>query len=177
MSEAEARPQAPRTTKGEPFDPLDVWPPFDSLRQELDRLLDRFDGGYEPSPLSHPRSAPDLFWAEGHGAFPATGVWEREHAYEVIAELPGLERSDIQVKLSNGCLVISGEKRQEAGARRNSYRPGERRHGSFERSFLLPEGVEAEGIDAQFEMGVLTITMPKKTSIRPPERKVEVRAK
>jgi HSP20 family protein len=177
MSEAEARARASRTTKGEPFDPLDVWPPFDSLRQELDRLLDRFDGGYEALPAPRRRSAPDLFWAEGHGAFPMTGVREREQAYEVIAELPGLERNDIDVRLSNGCLVISGKKPEEGDERRNNYQLSERRHGYFERSYLLPDGVEAEGIDALFDMGVLTITMPKKASARLPERKIEVRAK
>jgi HSP20 family protein len=171
MREAEARVRAPGAAKSEP---LDVWPPFDSLRQELDRLLDRFDGGYESL---RRQSAPDLFWAEGHGAFPMTGVWEREQAYEVIAELPGLERNDIDVRLSNGRLVISGEKREEGDERRDKYQLAGRRRGSFERSFLLPDGVEAEGIDAQFDMGVLTITMPKKASARPPERKIDVRAK
>jgi HSP20 family protein len=177
MRERESKLPAGQTTRSELVDPFSGWPPFDSLRREVDRLFDRFDGGFWRLPFRHRQSALDLFWGAQKATFPATDVAEKEQAYEITAELPGLDLKDVDIKLSNGYLIISGEKREEKEEKRRDYHLSERHYGAFERSFLVPDSVDAEKISAQFDKGVLTVTLPKKPSAQTPERRIEIEAK
>ena len=88
-------------------------------------------------------------------------VCEREKEYEITAELPGMDTSNIDVKLANGVLTIKGEKKEEKEEKEKDYYLSERRFGSFQRSFQLPEGIDEDKIQASFEKGVLTIKFPK----------------
>lgn len=157
---------------------LQPWWPVESLRQEIDRIFDDFRRGYWrlPSPRSifaiEPAWRQELSWASG----PAVDVTESDKAYEVAAELPGMDEKNIEVKVANGNLTIRGEKQDEKEEQKKGYYLKERHFGAFERSFQLPEGVDADKIEASFKKGVLTITLPKKPEAQKPAKKIEVKA-
>ena len=99
-------------------------------------------------------------------------VAEHEKAYEITAELPGMDESNIDVKFSDGTLTIKGEKKDEREERQKDYHLSERRYGSFQRSFSVPDGVDADKIEAHFKNGVLTVTLPKKPEAQKSEKKI-----
>ena len=79
------------------------------------------------------------------------------------AELPGLEREQVEVTVENGVLTLRGEKKQEKEeGEEGKWHIWERSYGSFERSFGLPRGIDEAKVEAQFENGVLKVTVPKK---------------
>ncbi len=152
--------------------------PFESLRREVDRLFDDFDRGFWRLPL--PRSVFDIepFWRRelSWGVAPAIDIVEKDTAYEVTAELPGMDEKNIEVKLANGGLMIRGEKKEEKEEKKKDYYLHERHYGSFERRLRVPEGVDIDKIDASFKNGVLTVILPKKPEAQKPGKKIEVKA-
>jgi HSP20 family protein len=178
---AEAATKVP--VKGEPkkaeeTSAMKEWRPFETLRREIDRLFDDFDGGFWRAPFR--RSAFDVepFWRREltWAATPATDVVETDKAYEITAELPGMSESDVEVVAANGMLTIKGEKKEEKEEKKKDYYLSERRYGSFERRLQIPEGVDADKIEAAFKKGVLTVTLPKKPEAQKPAKKIEVKA-
>jgi HSP20 family protein len=109
------------------------------------------------------------------GMAPAIDVVEKEKAYELTAELPGMDDKNIEVAVSDNRLIIKGEKKEEKEEKEKNYYLSERRYGSFQRSFDLPAGVEADKIDAKFSKGVLTITLPKSAEAQKKQRKIAVK--
>ncbi len=158
--------------------PAEMWTPFESLRREIDRLFEDFDGGFFRSPFR--RSTFDVapFWRREikWPAMPAVDVTDTEKAYEITADLPGMDEKNIEVKVSGGVLTIKGERREEKEEKKKDYYLHEREYGSFERSFQVPEGVDADKIDASFKKGVLTVTLPKKPEAQKAAKKIEVKA-
>lgn len=154
------------------------WRPFETLRREIDRLFDDFDGGFWRAPFR--RSAFDVepFWRREltGAATPAMDVAETDKAYEIAAELPGMSESDVEVVAANGVLTIKGEKKEEKEEKKKDYYLSERRYGSFERRLQIPEEVDADKIEAAFKKGVLTVTLPKKAEAQKPAKKIEVKA-
>ena len=154
--------------------PLAPWRPFESLRREIDRLFEDFDGGWR-SPF--PRSLFGLN-AIRHGDFetmPAVDVTETDKAYEIAAELPGIDEKDVEVKLANGVLTIKGEKHDEKEEKKKDYYMRERNFGTFQRMFQVPDGVDLDKIDASFRKGVLTVTLPKSADAQKSEKKIAVK--
>ena len=152
-----------------------AWQPFESLRQEIDRLFDDFGwGSWQPFRRSLFAGEPLLRRALTRATMPAVDVVESEKAYEITAELPGMDEKDIEVKVTDGSLTIKGEKQEEKEEK--DYYLRERHYGSFERSFELPESVEPDKIEASFKKGVLTVTLPKKVEAQKPAKKIEVKA-
>jgi HSP20 family protein len=153
-----------------------TWRPLENLRREIDRLFDDFDGGFRRSSFRWPTldfNVPrPLAWGD---AVPAVDVAEKDDTYEVTAELPGMDEKNIEVKLVNGNLTIKGEKKEEREEKKKDYYLSERKFGSFERSFTVPEGVDADKIEASFKKGVLTVKLPKKPEAVKPEKKIEVK--
>ena len=98
---------------------------------------------------------------------PAVDVRETEEAYLMEVELPGLTEKDVEVKLDNNLLTISSSKEEKKEEKKNGYVMRERRASSFSRSFVLPEGVDREKIDAEFKNGVLNLTFPKVPAAKP----------
>lgn len=148
------------------------WSPFATLRAEVDRLFDDF--------MPSSWHAPDLF-SSGHmlngwNTSPAVDLVEKEEAYEVTAECPGLDAKNVEVKFSNGLLTIRGEKREEKEDKQKEYHLSERRYGAFQRSFSLPDHIDTDKATATFENGVLTVKLPKRPEAKKSERRIEVRA-
>ena len=107
---------------------------------------------------------------------PAVDVTDSEKAYQITAELPGMDEKSIEVRVSDGNLTIKGEKEEETEEKKKDYYLRERNFGSFERSFALPESVDLNKIEASFKKGVLTVTLPKKAEAQKPAKKIEVKA-
>ena len=152
--------------------------PFESLRREIDRLFDDFDRSIWRLP-----SRRSLFDIEpfqraeaAFGAVPAVDVTETDKAYEIAAELPGMDEKNIEVKFANGVLTIKGEKQEEKEEKKKDYYVRERSFGSFQRTFEVPEGVDTDKIEANFKKGVLTITLPKTAEAQKAEKKIAVKA-
>lgn len=155
---------------------LQAWHPFESLRREVDRLFDEFDGGAWPSPFR--RSNFEALWRLGPAwpGAPATDITNTDKAYEITAELPGMDEKDIEVKVASGVMSIKGQKKEATEEKNKDYYLQERRFGSFERSFRLPEGVDSDKIVASSKKGVLTVTLPKTPEAQKAEKRIEVRA-
>ncbi len=149
--------------------------PFENLRREIDRLFDDFHpfDWHLPSRLLR-LEVPRMARAEWQVA-PAMDVVEKNDAYEITAELPGLDDKDVEIKLANHTLIVKGEKSEEKEDKRKDYYMSERRYGSFQRSFRLPDGIDADKIAASFSKGVLTVKLPK-TPAAKAEKKITVKA-
>ena len=155
-----------------------AWRPFEFLRREVDRLFDDFGTEFWRSPFRRSLSemAPAFRREFQVGPAPAVDIVEKDNAYEVTADLPGFDEKNIEVKLQNGSLCIKGERKSEKEEKKKDFHLTEREFGSFERRFTLPEGVDADKIDASLKKGVLTVTLPKKPESQKPAKKIEVKA-
>lgn len=136
---------------------------MESMLRQFNELFDELD-----------RSLPARFEL---GTFsPRVDVSEDEHNVYIQAELPGVAKEDVKVTISkDGVLTIRGEKKQERKVEERNFLRVERTFGSFSRSFMLPENLKTDQIDARFENGVLTITIPKAEPSKPEEVEVKVR--
>lgn len=106
---------------------------------------------------------------------PAVDIYETEgHDLVVRAELPGLNREDIEVSVENSTLVLKGEKKLDTSVKEEHYRRIERSYGSFHRSFTLPNTVDASRIAAEFKNGVLTVKLPFREEAKPRTINVDV---
>lgn len=154
-----------------------TWYPFENLRREVDRLFEDFDGDFWRAPMRR-----SLFEFAPFGRLqiaaraPAVDIAEKEMAYEITVELPGLDEKHVDVTYANGGLTIKGEKKEEKEEKRKNFYLSERRFGTFERYFAVPEGVDADKIAAGFKNGVLTVTLPKTVEAQKQEKKIAVKA-
>lgn len=106
---------------------------------------------------------------------PSLNVAETETSYEVSVELPGMAPEDVQVELKDGLLTISGERRQVEESNDKKFHRVEHTYGKFERSLRLSSPVDEDKVTAEYQQGILNVTIPKAEKARP--RKIEVTAK
>ena len=124
-----------------------------SLQNEMNRVFNGFfDTGSDAGALRQ--------WA------PAMDLVETDEHFVLRADLPGLDEDDVSIEVQDNVLTISGERRSEHEESREGYHRVERAHGRFARTLTLPEGVDADAIEAGFDRGVLEVRIP-----RPAERK------
>jgi HSP20 family protein len=140
------------------------WEPMrelNTLQTEMNRLFNSFfDEGGEGKMTRR--------WA------PAIDLLEREDSLVLKADLPGLSEDDVKIEVRDNVLRISGERRADFEDKQNGYYRVERAFGSFSRSLTLPEGVDADKIDASFDNGVLEVKIPKPEERKP--RRIEIGA-
>jgi HSP20 family protein len=153
--------------------------PLNMLRGDIDRAFDRMFADW---PRFGGITQPDIFG--NGGAFnqatavaPRVDVTEDDNAYEITAEMPGVEEKDVDVTVKDNRLTLRGEKKSEKEEKKKDYHMTERSYGSFERSFTLPTDVDADKIKADFAKGVLTLTLPKTAEAKAKERKIAIKAK
>jgi len=152
----------------------ETWRPFQALRNEIDQIFDDFGSGFWNRPF---RSLARLERALSKSiSSPAVDVAENDKAYEITAELPGLDEKNIDIKLDKGGLTIKGEKREETEEKKKDYYVSERRYGAFERYFALPDGINADKIEATFKNGVLKVLLPKTEEAQKPAKTINVKA-
>lgn len=109
--------------------------------------------------------------------WPAVDVREMKDRFVIVADLPGMEEKDIQIKIENGSLVIEGERKLEEDLKEGNFIKKERFHTSFKKSFELGEGINAEKVEAQYKNGVLRIQLPKHEKILPKVIPISIQTK
>lgn len=179
MAEAATKlPVKTETKEAPPPSKTRDWRPFETLRREIDRLFDETERGFWRFPFGGSAFDVEPLWRRPITwvAAPAVDISEKEKEYEIVAELPGMDESNIEVKVSNGTLTIKGEKKEEKEEKKKDYYLCERRFGSFQRSFQVPDGVDTDKIEASFKKGVLTVTLPKTPEALKKEKKIAVKA-
>ena len=145
---------------------LKRWQPFAEVRSEFSRLQEEMDRVFG----RRSASATTRF---GRPVYPLLNLWEDENNLYVEAEVPGLDRDDLEIHVTGDKqLSIKGERKQHVVENGTWYHQ-ERGQGSFNRSVALPGDVEREQVTAEFKHGVLTITLPKREEVKP--RRIEVK--
>lgn len=140
--------------------------PFRELAQMQERINRIFGDQY--------RSASDDMLTRGDWV-PPVDIYENDnHEIVLKAELPGVAREDIDLRVENNTLVIRGERKREQEAKQENYHRVERLYGTFSRSFSLPSTVDPEKVSAEFKDGVLTVTLPMREEARPRQIQVKV---
>ncbi|MAM94649.1 Hsp20/alpha crystallin family protein [Parvibaculum sp.] len=143
--------------------------PFSAFREEMNSLIDRVfgrSGGFFDTPSATPFSVGQIT--------PSVDLHETDKAYSLTAELPGLDEKDVELIVRDGLLTLKGEKRYEKKDEKDEARVVERHYGSFQRIFTLPSDVDDAEIEAKFDKGVLTVTMPKKPGAKPAGRRIAI---
>lgn len=154
--------------------------PVADLRSEIDKLFEDFSSSFNRGPLGWRFSDVEPFRgfpASFELSVPAIDVSETDKGYQITAELPGMGAKDVDLSISDNMLTVKGEKREQREEKEKDYYLSERRYGSFQRSFRLPEGVDDKKISASLHDGVLTISLPKITVVKKARRKISVEKK
>lgn len=144
---------------------MTAWPTFGrltNLRDEIDRLFE--------APLAELTRASQLL----SGWTPALDVYEDKDNVYVRAELPGMKREDIDLSLHEGTLSLSGERKSEDKYKDAEVYRSERFFGRFQRTVTLPTPVAVEKVKAQYQDGILTVTLPKSEEAKPKHIDVNV---
>ena len=136
-----------------------------TLREAMDRL---FDDAFT-RPFSMRREGGST-WSS-----PAIDMYQTDNDVVVKAALPGIKANEVQINVSGDVLTIKGETKQEQENKDKSWHIREQRWGAFERSLMLPTGVMADKAKADFDNGILTITLPKSEEVKP--KTITVKAK
>jgi len=132
-----------------------------SLQDQINRLFnDVFERPGDESNLTS--------WA------PAVDIFETEHELVVKADLPDIDPQDLDIRVGNNILSIRGDRKFESTVSQDKYLRVERAYGSFSRSFTLANTVNSEAIKADYQNGVLTLTVPKREEAKPKQIKVNV---
>jgi HSP20 family protein len=105
---------------------------------------------------------------------PAVDVYEDEHKVSLKIEVPGIDEKDIDVRVENNTLTVHGERKIEKEEKEENYRRVERQYGSFTRTFTLPTTVDTENVSANYDKGVLKISLPKRAEAKPKQIKVNI---
>lgn len=151
--------------------PLSVFRRMDSLFNEMTRWFD--DMFWRPRRLFDIKSFD--FDEDRFFRTPLANVSEDDHAFHMTAELPGLDKGDLEVTIHDGQLEIKGEKKAEHEEKKEGYVRREYSSSSYFRSFELPENVDENKIDATLEKGILKLDLPKKEIEEKEKKKIAVK--
>jgi HSP20 family protein len=132
-----------------------------TLREAMDRLFD--------DAFTRPLSLREIW------SVPAVDMYQTDDDLVVKAALPGIKIDEVQINITGDVLTLKGEMKQEEEKQEKAWHIREQRFGSFERSIALPTNVVADKAKAEFENGILTITLPKADEVKP--RTITVKAK
>ncbi len=147
--------------------PIVRWDPFRDLSTLQERVSRLFEGRLGPFRGEEALST----WA------PPVDIYETEHEIVLKADLPEVKLEDVDIQVENNTLTVKGERHFEKEVKEDNYHRVERSYGSFARSFSLPSTVDADKIRAEYQDGVLRITMPKREEAKPKQIKVSVTSK
>ena len=138
---------------------LSPWAPLRDIEGQFNRLFGELARDY------------DLF---DRGWAPAVDVKENEQEYTLEADLPGMKKEEIDITVVDNVVTLKGERKHESETKEKDYHRVERRYGSFERTFEIPGGFDADKIAAHFDNGVLRVTLPKREESKPKQIEVKV---
>jgi HSP20 family protein len=140
----------------------DVADPFQAMRREMDDFFSSFARRWPTT-------------AEVGLQAPAIDVAETKDAFEVTAELPGVDQSDISLAIDGNRIIISGEKKKESKHDEKDWHTIERSYGSFHRAVAFPFEPKEEAVDARFDKGVLRMTVKKPEPSSPSKKTIEIK--
>jgi len=144
------------------------WDPF----RELSTLQNRVNSLFQ----DYGRPSQDELIASG-SFVPAVDVYEDEHKVTLKLEVPGVKQDDLDVQIENNTLTIRGERKFEKEEKEENFQRIERRYGSFSRSFTLPNTIDTDSVNANYENGVLKVELAKREEAKPKQIKVGIGAK
>lgn len=145
------------------------WDPFRELAVMQDRLNRIFGDSYG-------RRFDDDVMTRGDW-IPPVDIFENDkHEIVMRAEMPGLKREDIELRVENNTLTLRGERKRETEVKDEQYHRIERAYGAFSRSFSLPATVDAGNVSAEYKDGVLTVTLPTREEAKPRQIPVEIKS-
>jgi HSP20 family protein len=142
------------------------WDPFREFSTLQDRMNRLFRESYGPEGREESLTTSSFA--------PPVDVYEDEHNVNLKIEVPGIDEKDVEVRIENNVLTVHGERKFEKEEKEENFRRVERQYGSFTRTFTLPTTVDAENVSANYDKGVLKITLPKKAEAKPRQIKVNV---
>ena len=145
------------------WDPFREFSTLQSRINRTNRLL------HEPS---SPEGAEEALTTTGFA--PPVDIYEDEHNITLRMEVPGIDEKDIDVRIENNTLTVLGERKLEKEEKEENFRRIERQYGRFTRSFTLPHSVDPGQVSANYDKGVLKITLAKKAEAKPKQIKVQV---
>ena len=140
------------------------WDPF----RDLNTLQDRMNHLFEQANRGWRSDEPSATTAWS----PSVDIFETEGEIIVQAEVPGMDREDIELSLENNVLTLKGDRKFQKETKDENYRRIERSYGSFSRSFSIPAMVNEDKIRADYNEGVLSISLPKKEHARPKQIRI-----
>jgi HSP20 family protein len=141
------------------------WDPF----RELASLQNRVNSLFQ----DYGRTGQDELTATG-SFVPPVDIYEDEHKVTLKLEIPGINQDDVDVRLENNTLTVTGERKFEKEEKEENFHRIERRYGSFARSFTLPNTLDPESVTANYENGVLKIELAKRAEAKPKQIKVNI---
>ena len=144
------------------------WNPYSEVETFTDEILNRLAS----EALASTALVEEGLWSNGFSLI--VDIFEDADKYLLTAELPGLDREDVEVKVLDDRLSITGERKLEFGDKMEGYQHMESCHGSFSRSFTLPHTVDITKVEAKMEKGILRVTLPKKEETKPKQIEVKV---
>lgn len=145
---------------------LTRWDPF----SDLSSWQDRFNQFFNQAITGPGRGQAQSLFASNF--IPPVDVYEDDHNITIHAEIPGAREEDIDVRLENNMLTITGERKLENEDKKQNFHRIERQYGRFVRSFTLPATVDSEHVNAEFDNGVLKVTLVKKEEAKPKQIKI-----
>lgn len=135
---------------------------FENMEREIDRMVDRFYGDrVDENALKT--------------LMPSADIVERDGDFNITIELPGVDKKDVRISVQNNVLTVKGEKRKQNEKKGENYHRVERSYGLFQRSFTLPSSVDSEKIDAAYDNGILSVSIPKLEEAKPKEIQVTIK--
>jgi HSP20 family protein len=149
------------------------WEPFRDLMTVQERMNRIFDDAFRGAAG---RGGEDD-WALGGTWAPPVDIYEQDGNLVLKAELPGIDPKDVDVRVENNVLTLTGERRFENEVKREQYHRVERAYGRFSRSFTLPNVVDTANIKAEFKEGLLRVVMPKREEAKPKQISISVNSK
>jgi HSP20 family protein len=143
------------------------WEPFTGTEEIFNRLMPQMFGRWPR--MSVPANGDTKFeWA------PSTDISETEKEFLIRAELPAVNKEDVNVTVDQGMITIQGERKQQRDEKVEKYHRVESFHGTFSRSFSLPDNVDAEGIRCESKDGVLVVHIPKVQVAAPKSKQIKI---
>ncbi|HEX9120815.1 MAG TPA: Hsp20/alpha crystallin family protein [Terriglobales bacterium] len=146
--------------------PIVRWDPFQELNLITNRMNRLFQDTYGQGSTEESLTTSSFV--------PPVDIYEDEHNITLKIEVPGIEQKDMDVRMENNTLTVRGERKFEKEEKEENFHRVERRYGSFFRAFTLPNTVDPDSVKADYDNGLLKITLAKKAEAKPKQIKVNV---
>lgn len=149
--------------------PIVRWEPFRNLVSTQDQFNRLFNETFSRF-FSGAEGGEAQTWS------PAVDIYENEQKLVLKAELPGIDPNDVEVRVEDNVLYLRGHRKFEKDVKEENYHRIERAYGNFQRTFTLPNFVDASSVTAEYKNGLLTLTLPKREEAKPKTIKIQVGA-